>query len=158
MLYTNFQRKILEENMVKIEEFGKKTEPNLKKLYDYMITNSIESFMVADFDKGKRYLDNFRVNAEMFNVSEGEKVLRVAYREEEISKYGNRVSNNLIIGYTEKNGADILYVDEKLYEYTLGLKIICADALNNVYCGGGATGDGSFQKECQQILIDLLEV
>lgn len=53
MLYTNFQRKILEENMVKIEEFGKKIEPNLKKLYDYMITNSIESFMVADFDKGK---------------------------------------------------------------------------------------------------------
>lgn len=159
MLYTDFQRKILEENMVKIEEFGKKTEPNLKKLYDYMITNSIESFMVADFDKGKKYLDNFRVNAEILNVSESEKILRVAYREEEISKYGNRISNNLIIGYTEKNGADILYVDEKLYEYTLGIKDnLCRRSKINVYCGGGATEDGSFQKECQQILIDLLEV
>lgn len=158
MLYTNFQRRILEENMVKIEEFGKKAEPNLKKLYDYMITNSIESFMVADFDKGKKYLDNFRVNAELFNVSESEKVLRVAYRREECSEYGNRVSNNLVIAYTEKNGVNVMYVDEKLYEYTLGLRILCADALNNVYCGGGAIGDGSFREECQQILIDLLEV
>ena len=31
MLYTDFQRKNLEENMIKIERFGKKLEPNLKK-------------------------------------------------------------------------------------------------------------------------------
>lgn len=31
MIYTDFQRKVLEENMTKIENFGKKLEPNLKK-------------------------------------------------------------------------------------------------------------------------------
>lgn len=29
MLYTDFQRKVLEENMTKIEKFGKKLEPNI---------------------------------------------------------------------------------------------------------------------------------
>ena len=158
MLYTDFQRKNLEENMVKIESFAKKVEPNLKKLYAYMTKNCIDSFIVADFDEGKKYLDNFRVNAEILNIAENEKALRVAFREEEISDYYHGISNNLIIGYTEKEGANILYVDEKLYEYTLGLRRLCATALNTVHCGGGATGDGSFEEECQQILIDLLEV
>ena len=51
MLYTDFQRKVLEENMTKIEKFGKKLEPNLKKLYNYMLKNNMDSFIVADFDK-----------------------------------------------------------------------------------------------------------
>ena len=100
MLYTDFQRKNLEENMVKIESFAKKVEPNLKKLYAYMTKNSIDSFIVADFDEGKKYLDNFRVNAEILNIAENEKALRVAFREEEISDYYHGISNNLIIGYT----------------------------------------------------------
>ena len=50
MIYTNFQRKVLDENMTKIENFGKKLEPNLKKLYNYMLKNDMDSFIVADFD------------------------------------------------------------------------------------------------------------
>lgn len=158
MFYTDFQRKTLEENMIKIEEFGKKLEPNLKKLYDHMISNSIDKMIVSDFEEGKKYLDDFRVHAEVFNYEDDKKILRVAYREEKIGDHYHTVSNNLIVAYTEEYGADIFYVDEKLYEYTLGLRILCADALNNTHCGGGATGDGKFQEECQQILIDLLEV
>lgn len=158
MFYTDFQRKILEENMVKIENFGKKLEENLKKLYDYMVQNELESYIVSDFEEGKKYLDDFRVNASIVTFSDGRKALKVAYRVEKIGEHYHTVSNNLIVGYTKENGADVLYVDEKLYEYTLGLRILCADALDGVHCGGGATGNGKFREECQQILIDLLEV
>lgn len=158
MFYTNFQRKTLEENMVKIEEFGKKLEPNLKKLYNHMISNSIDEMIVSDFEEGKKYLDDFRVHAEVFNYDDDKKILRVAYREEKIGERYHTTSNNLIVCYTEEYGADVFYVDEKLYEYTIGLRILCADDLNNTYCGGGAVGDTDFREECQQILMNLLEV
>lgn len=158
MLYTDFQHKVLEENMNKIENFGKKLEPNLKKLYNYMLKNNMDSFIVADFDKGSEYLDNFRVNAEVLDTNDDKKALRVAYRQEEIADYYHSINNGLIVAYTEEKGVDVLYVDEHLYEYTLGLKQLCATALNTVHVSGAASGDGSFQKECQQILIDLLEV
>lgn len=73
MLYTDFQRKVLEENMTKIEKFGKKLEPNLKKLYNYMLKNNMDSFIVADFDKGSKYMDNFRVNAEILDTNDNKK-------------------------------------------------------------------------------------
>lgn len=158
MIYTDFQRKVLEENMTKIEKFGKKLEPNLKKLYDYMLQNNMDSFIVADFDKGSKYLDNFRVNAEILNTNDNKKALRVAYRQEEIADYYHSIDNGLIVVYTEEKGVDVLYVDEHLYEYTLGLKQLCATALNTVHVSGATSGNGSFQEECQQILIDLLEV
>ena len=78
MLYTDFQRKVLEENMTKIEKFGKKLEPNLKKLYNYMLKNNMDSFIVADFDKGSKYMDNFRVNAEILDTNDNKKAIRVA--------------------------------------------------------------------------------
>lgn len=158
MIYTDFQRKVLEENMTKIEKFGKKLEPNLKKLYDYMLQNNMDSFIVADFDKGSKYLDNFRVNAEILNTNDNKKALRVAYRQEEIDSNYHSIDNGIIVVYTEEKGVDILYIDEHLYEYTLGLKQLCATALNTVHASGAASGNGSFQEECQQILIDLLEV
>jgi hypothetical protein len=158
MLYTDFQRKVLEENMTKIEKFGKKLEPNLKKLYDYMLKNNMDSFIVADFDKGSKYLDNFRVNAEILDIGDNEKGLRVAYRQEEIADHYHSIDNGLIVAYTKEKGVNILYVDEHLYEYTLGLKQLCATALNTVHASSAASGNGSFQEECQQILIDLLEV
>ena len=158
MLYTDFQRKILEENMTKIENFGKKLEPNLKKLYDYMLQNNMDSFIVADFDKGSKYLDNFRVNAEILDMNDNNKGLRVAYRQEEIADYYHSIDNGLIVCYTEDEGADVFYVDEHLYEYTLGLKKLCATALDTVHISGACSGNGSFQEECQQILIDLLDV
>lgn len=158
MLYTDFQRKVLEENMTKIEKFGKKLEPNLKKLYDYMLKNNMDSFIVADFDKGSKYLENFRVNAEILNTNDNKKALRVAYRQEEIDGNYHSIDNGIIVVYTEEKGVDILYIDEHLYEYTLGLKQLCATALNTVHASGAASGNGSFQEECQQILIDLLEV
>lgn len=158
MIYTDFQRKVLEENMTKIEKFGKKLEPNLKKLYDYMLQNNMDSFIVADFDKGSKYLDNFRVNAEILNTNDNKKALRVAYRQEEIDGNYHSIDNGIIVVYTEEKGVDILYIDEHLYEYTLGLKQLCATALNTVHASGAASGNGSFQEECQQILIDLLEV
>lgn len=158
MLYTDFQHKVLEENMTKIEKFGKKLEPNLKKLYDYMLKNNMDSFIVADFDKGSKYLENFRVNAEILNTNDNKKALRVAYRQEEIDGNYHSIDNGIIVVYTEEKGVDILYIDEHLYEYTLGLKQLCATALNTVHASGAASGNGSFQEECQQILIDLLEV
>ena len=158
MIYTDFQRKVLEENMTKIEKFGKKLEPNLKKLYDYMLQNNMDSFIVADFDKGSKYLDNFRVNAEILNTNDNKKALRVAYRQEEIDGNYHSIDNGIIVVYTEEKGVDILYIDEHLYEYTLGLKQLCATALNTVHASGAASGNGSFQEECQQILLDLLEV
>ena len=158
MLYTDFQRKVLEENMTKIEKFGKKLEPNLKKLYDYMLKNNMDSFIVADFDKGSKYLENFRVNAEILNTNDNKKALRVAYRQEEIDGNYHSIDNGIIVVYTEEKGVDILYIDEHLYEYTLGLKQLCATALNTVHASGAASGNGSFQEECQQMLIDLLEV
>ena len=158
MIYTDFQRKVLEENMTKIEKFGKKLEPNLKKLYDYMLQNNMDSFIVADFDKGSKYLDNFRVNAEILNTNDNKKALRVAYHQEEIDGNYHSIDNGIIVVYTEEKGVDILYIDEHLYEYTLGLKQLCATALNTVHASGAASGNGSFQEECQQILIDLLEV
>lgn len=144
--------------MIKIEKFGKKLEPNLKKLHEYMLKNNVDSFIVADFDKGSEYLDDFRVNAQLLDMTENKKALRVAYRQEEIAEHYHSINNNLIVSYTEDDGADILYIDEHLYEYTLGLRRLCATALNTVHVGGGATGNGSFEKECQQILINLLEV
>lgn len=158
MLYTDFQRKVLEENMTKIEKFGKKLEPNLKKLYNYMLKNNMDSFIVADFDKGSKYMDNFRVNAEILDTNDDKKALRVAYRQEEIDGNYHSIDNGIIVVYTEEKGVDILYIDEHLYEYTLGLKQLCATALNTVHASGAASGNGSFQEECQQILIDLLEV
>lgn len=158
MIYTDFQRKVLEENMTKIENFGKKLEPNLKKLYNYMLKNNMDSFIVADFDKGSKYLENFRVNAEILNTNDNKKALRVAYRQEEIDGNYHSIDNGIIVVYTEEKGVDILYIDEHLYEYTLGLKQLCATALNTVHASGAASGNGSFQEECQQILIDLLEV
>lgn len=144
--------------MTKIEKFGKKLEPNLKKLYDYMLKNNMDSFIVADFDKGSKYLENFRVNAEILNTNDNKKALRVAYRQEEIDGNYHSIDNGIIVVYTEEKGVDILYIDEHLYEYTLGLKQLCATALNTVHASGAASGNGSFQEECQQILIDLLEV
>ena len=158
MIYTDFQRKVLEENMTKIENFGKKLEPNLKKLYDYMLKNNMDSFIVADFDKGSKYLDNFRVNAEILDIGDNEKGLRVAYRQEEIADHYHSIDNGLIVVYTKEKGVNILYVDEHLYEYTLGLKQLCATALDTVHISVACSGNGSFQEECQQILIDLLEV
>ena len=118
----------------------------------------MNSFIVADFDKGSKYLDNFRVNAEILDMNDDNKGLRVAYRQEEIVDYYHSIDNGLIVCYTEDEGADVLYVDEHLYEYTLGLKKLCATALDTVHISGACSGNGSFQEECQQILIDLLEV
>ena len=158
MIYTNFQRKFLEENMIKIEKFGKKLEPNLKKLYEYMMTNNKDSLIVADFDKGSKYLDGFRVNAELLDMAENKKTLRVAYRQEEITDHYHSINNNLIISYNENDGADILYIDEHLYEYTLGLRRLYSTSLNTVHAVGASPDDESFQEGCQQIVIDLLEV
>ena len=118
----------------------------------------MDSFIVADFDKGSKYLENFRVNAEILNTNDNKKALRVAYRQEEIDGNYHSIDNGIIVVYTEEKGVDILYIDEHLYEYTLGLKQLCATALNTVHASGAASGNGSFQEECQQILIDLLEV
>ena len=123
-----------------------------------MLKNNMDSFIVADFDKGSKYLENFRVNAEILNTNDNKKALRVAYRQEEIDGNYHSIDNGIIVVYTEEKGVDILYIDEHLYEYTLGLKQLCATALNTVHASGAASGNGSFQEECQQILIDLLEV
>lgn len=155
-MYVQFQRNVLEYNLSQIESFVKSAEDNIKQIHEYMKENDLNEFVVADFDECDKYLDNLYVVAVQFKTESENAITKICYTVEPL-RDGKTKENGMIIGYSEELGAEMLYVDEVLYEYTLGLKRLVADALSNVY-PSGASSSKSFSKDCQETLIEFLKL